>query len=58
MSLNAGKSFEDFKEMRPSPANSIRARRLCRLHNRPDIRLQPVLLAKIQTSLANREASI
>jgi hypothetical protein len=47
-----GKSFEDSKQLRPSPANSIRASGLCRLHNRPDISLQPDLKRQHQTSLA------
>jgi hypothetical protein len=52
------RSFEDSMEMRSSPANSIRASRLCRLHDRPDIRLQPDLLVEIKHHLPNREASI
>ncbi len=52
-------SFELDVQMGASSANAIRASRLRRLHNRPDIRLQPCLLLRhTQTSLAIREAPI
>jgi len=51
-SLANGKSFEDSKQLRPSPPNSIRASRLAACTNRPDIRLQPDLKRHHQTSLA------
>ena len=46
-------------QMGTSSANAIRASRFVRLHNRPDIRLQPcLLLHHTKKSLAIREAPI
>lgn len=51
VSLIGNANFEFVNQMRPPPADSIRASRLTACANRPDIRLHPYLECQTRKSL-------